>query len=903
MKTIKTTLSLIICACMLGVTPGFDCYRAAAAVVQTQVQAVPANAGMSAVGASLTNTGGMTAAPSISLTGTSLSGTLNANSPVPQLKSQILAAPMQTAVPVTAQSPVTAAPQAGVTPIIIREAVIQAGAHQAAGLVKALPKAEPGQAQNGLVWGAFTQLQRMVLSFTKSKGSKGMPDYDRGSDDHISDPDGSGGGIDPLGNPSRDPNRDTGPDSRDSGDSWDGGGRSGGSELFKGLSFSKSSKGSKGMPDYDRGSDDRVADPDGSGSGIDPLGNPSRDPNRDTGPDSRDSGDSWDGGGRSGGSELFKSPVTGLSASISLFAPAGVPANTAAAPVSLDNRPVDLIVMFGDTAKPLTRDEHLSLVDVNQRGGVSLYAFAQQRIMMQLGNAGLEADTMAAYNATPIATYARINAATIRVEAGRAAEFRALLEGRGFKVYDNARRHIVEPVPVKPEDMDPVGRGAVGMDENLKISKADTVQALAKKVWGAPELGFWGRLVLRLFGAAIPQPAVGVIDTGADVNHPLLKRLKALVNATSGPNIDDNGHGSWVTSMILNFAPWLKNLTHYKVFTADGGATLDDILKALTMAGNDGNLIVSNSWGDDQGDPQGPDAQLVRKLAQEGHIMVFAAGNAGPRANTVGAPAIVSYKDAKTGAIRVVSVAATDRAKKVAYFSSRGPGSPMTSHDPNYKDHRPDLSAVGYNTEGAWPTTQANEADRVDPVFGPLKAISGTSMATPAVAGALALLAMVFGVTTIGEKLDAIVNGVMSTLVKTGQSADAEGQGFIDLDAAFKAISQVMTPVIPSFAARAVVSLAARSQARQARLRAAAAIPEGAVWEYRALGHMPRQIQDTHLRMTLDQSIARSDAEEYKTGEYEKYYTQRHNLLTRYPELPLRTSLLGRLQLALGGGR
>jgi hypothetical protein len=474
--------------------------------------------------------------------------------------------------------------------------------------------------------------------------------------------------------------------------------------------------------------------------------------------------------------------------------------------------------MFGHSARPLAADDHLGLVDISRSNAVSFYAQAQNRMLVQIEGAGLEADTMSAYNATPIATYARINAATIRVDAAHAAQFRRLLEARGFKVYDNSRRRIVDPVPTAPEDMDPNGRGSVSLDENLRITKADTVQALAAKAWGAPVLGFFGRIFLKLFGAAIPQPLVGVIDTGVDTDHPMLKGVRA-VNATNGPNVDDNGHGSWVSSMILNYARWLKTLTHYKVFTAEGGATLDDILKALTMAGNDGNLIISNSWGSDDGDPQSPDSQLVRKLAAEGHVMVFAAGNSGPRANTVGSPAIVTYKDAKTGAIRVVSVAATDRAKKVAYFSSRGPGSRATAQDPGYKDHRPDLSAPGYNTDGAWPTDRPYEADRVDPVYGPLKAISGTSMATPAVAGAIALLAMVFGVTTMGEKLDAIVNGVMATLFKTGQSPDAEGQGFIDVEAAFQAVSQVLTPVIPGFAARVVLKLAARSGARQARLR------------------------------------------------------------------------------------
>jgi subtilisin family serine protease len=291
------------------------------------------------------------------------------------------------------------------------------------------------------------------------------------------------------------------------------------------------------------------------------------------------------------------------------------------------------------------------------------------------------------------------------------------------------------------------------------------------------------------------QPAFGVIDSGAATDHQLLKRVKEVKNMTSGENVDDIGHGTWVHSTVLHMAPWSRNTTHYKTFL-NGNATLDDILKSLTQAGNDGNLVISNSWGDDEGDRNGPDAQLVKKLASEGHIMVFAAGNAGSRPNTIGSPAIVTYKDPATGAIRVMSVAAAGRDKKIAYFSSRGPGSPRTAKDPSYKDHRPDLTAVGHNIEGAWPAA-LGDADRTDGENGPVKAISGTSMSTPGVAGALALLAMMFGVTEKGARLDAIVNAVMSTLEKTGQSVDAEGQGFLNLDAAYKKL-QAQFSTIPA---------------------------------------------------------------------------------------------------------
>ncbi len=465
-------------------------------------------------------------------------------------------------------------------------------------------------------------------------------------------------------------------------------------------------------------------------------------------------------------------------------APAGpsAPNNGASAGIG-GNAPVDLIVMFGEKQTKL-HDAHISNVDVNLPSGVEQYTRLQQAMLAQLETAGLDSAALDPYKGTPLATYARINAATIRVDGASVAQFTKEMSDRGFTVYANAERKIIRPVPVSPEDMDPAVRGAVTMDENLKIVKADTVQAEATKMWGKPELGFWSGLWAKVFKTEAPQPKFGVIDSGADTSHPLLKRVKEVKNMTSGENVDDIGHGTWVHSTVLHMAPWSRNTTHYKTFL-NGSATTDDILKALTQAGNDGNLVISNSWGDDEGDPAGPDAQLVKKLAQEGHIMVFAAGNAGSGKNTIGAPAIVTYKDAKTGAIRVVSVAAAGRDKKIAYFSSRGPGSPKTAKDPNYKDQRPDLTAVGYNIEGAWPAA-LGDADRTDGEKGTVKAISGTSMSTPGVAGALALLAMMFGVTEKGEKLDAIVNAVMSTLEKTGQSADAEGEGFMNVEAAYQ---------------------------------------------------------------------------------------------------------------------
>ncbi len=482
----------------------------------------------------------------------------------------------------------------------------------------------------------------------------------------------------------------------------------------------------------------------------------------------------------------------------------GAPSSPAAP--SEGQRPADLVVIFSGPPA-ITSDSFLSSVDISRRDGVRRYSVLQQAMVQELESAGLDAATLQSYNATPTATFRRINAAALRVDAARAAEFMEVLKLRGHRVYLDERRRIPEPIPTSPEDAANDPKGAVTLDETVKLVGADKVLKSGEERWGPPDLGLVGRLAMRLVMAAVPQPKIGVIDSGRDKNHPMMKNVRS-VNVTTGKDEDDIGHGTWVTSAVLNLARWAMKLTHYKTFVG-GGANLTDILKALTDSANDGNIVISNSWGSDDGDPDSPDSQLVRKLAEEGHVMVFAAGNAGPGPNTIGSPAIVYYKDPKTGAIRNLSVAATGRNRKVVYFSSRGPGSEKTKTKPDYP-RRPDLASVGHNKEGAWPEA-LGDADRKDPVWGPLKAISGTSMSAPDVAGAIGLLAMLFGVTEKGEKLDAIVNAVMSNLRKTGgEAVELAGDGFLDVGAAYEALKAAMAPVAPPFLARLVLRLFSR---------------------------------------------------------------------------------------------
>jgi subtilisin family serine protease len=202
---------------------------------------------------------------------------------------------------------------------------------------------------------------------------------------------------------------------------------------------------------------------------------------------------------------------------------------------------------------------------------------------------------------------------------------------------------------------------------------------------------------------------------------------------------DDNGHGTHTVGTLVGDdgganktgvapgAKWIgcRNMNQGIGTPASYSECFQFFLAPTDLAGNNANPdlrpdIVTNSWTCpvNEGCATGAELEtIVNNLQAAGIFVVAAAGNYGPTCSTVEYPPGM-YANAFT-------VGAIDGATNyLASFSSRGPSLYYT---PGLR--KPDLSAPGVNVRSAWRTSDTAYAFA-----------SGTSMATPHVAGVVALL-------------------------------------------------------------------------------------------------------------------------------------------------------------------
>ncbi|MGI5486990.1 S8 family serine peptidase [Microtetraspora malaysiensis] len=272
---------------------------------------------------------------------------------------------------------------------------------------------------------------------------------------------------------------------------------------------------------------------------------------------------------------------------------------------------------------------------------------------------------------------------------------------------------------------------------------------------------------------------VAVLDTGVDKNHPdLVDRVAESQSFVPDETVQDgHGHGTHVASTIAGsgaasggkykgVAPGAKLLVG-KVLANAGFGQESWILDGMDWAAHSGAKVVSMSIGGGAGaDGTDPMAMAVNELtAKTGVLFTIAAGNDGPGPTTVGTPG---------AADAALTVGAVDSADAVTDFSSRGPRG-------GNGGLKPEITAPGFQIVAA----RATGTNMGTPVDDKYTSASGTSMATPHVAGAAAILAQEHPDWTAARLKSQLISTAKTT---AGTPVHAQGAGRVDLGRAARQV-------------------------------------------------------------------------------------------------------------------
>lgn len=207
-----------------------------------------------------------------------------------------------------------------------------------------------------------------------------------------------------------------------------------------------------------------------------------------------------------------------------------------------------------------------------------------------------------------------------------------------------------------------------------------------------------------------PSVTVAVVDTGIDTDHPDLGNLISTGYYSEYGTVEDgNGHGTHCAGIIAakqngiggsGIAPDVRLLA-YKALSDQGGGENAAVTSGIIWATNQGADVISLSLGSLWYD--GYERLVVENAVNQGCTVVVAMGNNGT--NTACYPAAYPIPG-------MITVGATDRANVRAPYSNSGKWM--------------DVSAPGSDIMSAAPG-------------GGYQFMSGTSMATPVVAGVTAL--------------------------------------------------------------------------------------------------------------------------------------------------------------------
>ncbi|MFJ8107075.1 S8 family peptidase [Streptomyces sp. NPDC096132] len=288
---------------------------------------------------------------------------------------------------------------------------------------------------------------------------------------------------------------------------------------------------------------------------------------------------------------------------------------------------------------------------------------------------------------------------------------------------------------------------------------------------------------------------IAILDTGIDTTHPDLKgQVTAERNfSTAADTRDRFGHGTHVASTAAGtgaksggkyrgVAPGAK-LLNAKVLDDEGLGEDSSIVAGMEWAAEQGADIVNLSLGgQDTPDVDPMEAEVNKLSAEKGILFTIAAGNDGPE--SLGSPGTADA---------ALTVGAVDGRDRLADFSSTGP----RVGDAAVK---PDLTAPGVDITAASAAGSAIAQQEGEKPAGYVS-LSGTSMATPHVAGAAAILKQRHPGWTYAELKGALVGSAKAVTVAVAVAKYTpyqQGSGRVRVDQAVRQ-TVIADPVSLSF--------------------------------------------------------------------------------------------------------
>lgn len=234
---------------------------------------------------------------------------------------------------------------------------------------------------------------------------------------------------------------------------------------------------------------------------------------------------------------------------------------------------------------------------------------------------------------------------------------------------------------------------------------------------------------------------VAILDSGVDGTHPaLLGKVVDEMTTTNEPVTIPGDHGTHVAGTVASNDPVFRgvapqaDLINIKVLTAGGSGQPQWVIDGLEQAVRRGALVANLSLGWSEpfhgwvcDDADCILCQAADNASRLGVTVVVAAGNEGDVVSTDPAYAGLTNIRHPGAARRVLTVGAVDKSKQLAPFSSIGPGTGRLSPGSAIRMTKPDLAGPGVAITSPVPG-------------GGFATFSGTSMASPHIAGLAALV-------------------------------------------------------------------------------------------------------------------------------------------------------------------